>query len=174
VAAPQPAAAAPASASQPISAATTAPVRRPLAPAPAAEPQPQAAASAAVAAPTPAPASDAPAIAAPAAPSAQAPAATPVADTAALAAALPEAPSRTDVVAGFQAIQPQLAQCAAGKHGVAKIAATIANSGRVASALIEGQFSGTPEGSCMARAVRGARFPQFSQPNLKITYPIAF
>jgi len=102
------------------------------------------------------------------------PAATPAADPAALAAALPESPTRAEVTAGFQAIHDQLVQCAAGKHGVAKVAVTIANSGRVSSALIEGQFQGLPEGSCMARAVRSARFPQFSQPSLKVTYPIAF
>lgn len=88
--------------------------------------------------------------------------------------ALPETPSREQVTAGFQAVRDQLAQCAAGKHGVAKINATIANSGRVSYALIEGEFQGTPEGSCMARAVRAARFPQFSQPNLKVSYPVAF
>jgi hypothetical protein len=89
------------------------------------------------------------------------------------AIALPETPTREQVTAGFQAIREQLVQCAAGKHGVAQINATVANTGRVSYALIDGAFKGTPEGSCMARAVRTARFPQFSQANLKVAYPVA-
>jgi hypothetical protein len=56
---------------------------------------------------------------------------------------------------------------------VVSIDATLANSGRVAHAQIGGVFGGTPEGSCIARAVRGAHFPAFSQQSLKLTYPIA-
>jgi hypothetical protein len=87
--------------------------------------------------------------------------------------ALPETPSRADVVAGFEAVHDAIATCAAGKHGVVQIDATIANSGRVSRSLIVGVFSGTTEGSCMARAARAARFPQFSQPSLNVNYPIA-
>jgi len=94
-------------------------------------------------------------------------------DVAAALAALPQTPSREQVVAGFEAVQDALAQCAAGKHGVAEIDATIANSGRISHALIGGNFQGSPEGSCMARVVRGARFPQFRQPMLKVSYPVA-
>jgi hypothetical protein len=93
--------------------------------------------------------------------------------TAALAAPLPLTPTREQVVAGFEAIQPELVQCAAGKHGVAQISATIAGSGRISYALVGGKFQGTVEGSCMARVVRGARFPQFSQPTLKVSYPVS-
>jgi hypothetical protein len=87
--------------------------------------------------------------------------------------ALPEAPSREDVIAGFEKVRDALATCAAGKHGVVEIDATIASSGRVSRSLIAGVFQGTPEGSCMARAARTARFPQFSQPSLNVTYPVS-
>jgi hypothetical protein len=80
-------------------------------------------------------------------------------------------PTREQVAAGFDAVRPQLEQCAAGQHGVASVAATVVGSGRVSYAVVQGKFSGTPEGSCMALAVRKAQFPRFSQPNLKVVYP---
>lgn len=139
---------------------------------------------------------DAPAAAAPVASSSEpaappepvAPAATPSADQASAAvpaatatpeeaaaalAALPVTPTREQVVAGFDAIVPELVRCAAGKHGIAQLSATIAGSGRVSYALVDGQFQGSPEGSCMVRAVRTARFPQFTQPTLKVSYPVS-
>jgi predicted RNA-binding protein YlxR (DUF448 family) len=86
---------------------------------------------------------------------------------------LPEAPTREQVAAGFDSLQPELLRCAAGKAGVVVIDATLAGTGRVTYALIDGTvFKGTPEGSCMARAVRKARFPQFSQATLKVRDPV--
>ena len=87
--------------------------------------------------------------------------------------ALPEVPSRAEVSAGFDAVRGALATCAAGKHGVVDIDATVSGAGRVTYALIAGVFKGSPEGSCMARAVRAARFPQFSRASLKVSYPVA-
>jgi hypothetical protein len=101
------------------------------------------------------------------------PVATSPEDAAAALAALPQTPTREQVVAGFEAVQDQLVQCAAGKHGVAQIDATIASSGRISHALVGGEFTGSPEGSCMARVVRTAPFPQFRQPTLKVSYPVA-
>lgn len=86
---------------------------------------------------------------------------------------LPETPTRSQVIAGFESVRHQLTQCAAGKHGIAKVSATLMGSGRVAYALIDGVFRGTPEGSCMALAVRKATFPQFDQPKLTVLFPIA-
>jgi hypothetical protein len=62
---------------------------------------------------------------------------------------------------------------AQGKHGLTSIDVTIVNSGRVSRALVDGVFKGTPEGSCLARAVRGAHFPRFSQPSLRVSYPLS-
>jgi hypothetical protein len=89
------------------------------------------------------------------------------------AVALPETPTRAEVAAGFEAIRGALVACAEGKPGQLDIDATVANSGRVSHALIEGAFKGSSAGSCMARAVRTARFPQVSRPNLKVRYAIA-
>jgi hypothetical protein len=88
--------------------------------------------------------------------------------------ALPDLPSREDVAAGFQTVHEQLVRCAAGKHGIAKLDVTIAGTGRISHAVVDGAFAGTPEGSCMARAVRAARFPQFGQRHIKVSYPISF
>jgi hypothetical protein len=87
--------------------------------------------------------------------------------------ALPEALTREQVVAGFESTREALLQCAAGKHGIVTLTTTIANSGRVSRAVVEGVFQGSPEGSCMARAVRSARFQRFSQQSLNVTYPIS-
>jgi hypothetical protein len=89
------------------------------------------------------------------------------------AAALPELPTREDIVSGFEKIREGLLTCAAGKHGLVKIDATVAGTGRVAGVLIDGVFKGTPEGSCMARTVRTARFSPFSQATLKVSYPVS-
>jgi len=82
-------------------------------------------------------------------------------------------PTRDEVVEGFESVRLRVAACASGRSGVAEVRATIAGSGRVTHALIAGDFQGTPEGSCMARAVRTARFPSFDSPTLKVEYPFA-
>jgi hypothetical protein len=149
---------------------------RPALAAPSSQPQAANAGAAAVAVAAtahaaPAPAAVDPTVAAPA----SAIAVDPTAGVAASdeSGALPEAPARADVVAGFEQIRDDLVKCAGGKHGIVDIDATIANSGRVAHALIDGAFRGTPEGSCIARAVRTAHFPRFSQASLKVDYPLS-
>lgn len=87
--------------------------------------------------------------------------------------ALPELPAREDVVAALEQTRGSLVACAGQKHGIANADITIANSGRVSRVLIDGVFQGTPEGSCMARAIRAAHVARFSQPSLKVGYPFA-
>jgi len=122
-----------------------------------------------VAAPSDAPAAEAPVAEAPAAEAAAV--AAPVAE--APAADLPEAPSREQIIEGFEAVRADLLTCAAGNHGMLKSQATILGSGRVSQVLIDGVFRGTPEGSCMARTLRKAKFVAFSQPNVTISYPFS-
>ena len=86
---------------------------------------------------------------------------------------LPATPDRDAVIAAMRAIQPLVSACAEERHGVATVEITVGSSGRVRSALVTGDFAGTPEGSCVARAVRRARFPQFTQPTFEITYPFS-
>jgi hypothetical protein len=96
----------------------------------------------------------------------------PAAETTAVAD-LPQTPTREQVTAGFESVREAVLECAAGQHGVATIQASIAGSGRVAQALVSGAFQGTPAGSCIARAVRTAKFPSFSQDRLSVSYPFA-
>jgi hypothetical protein len=84
----------------------------------------------------------------------------------------PGSPSREDVVAALRAIQPQVSACRAARGGVVEVDITVSgSSGRVRNALVVGEFSGTREGSCVARAVRSARFPTFSRDTFHVRYP---
>lgn len=86
-------------------------------------------------------------------------------------AALPETPDRETIQAVLEARSAAVAACANGAHGLADIDIVIASTGRITTATVNGAFAGTPVGSCMARAVRGATFPPFSQPRFEVTYP---
>jgi hypothetical protein len=81
--------------------------------------------------------------------------------------------SRTQVQNSLESVRSQLQSCAAGVHGRTTANVTISGAGRVTYATIEGAFAGTPQGSCMARALRGAQFPQFASPQLRVRYPFA-
>lgn len=99
---------------------------------------------------------------------AEAPAAAPAPEN------LPESPSREDIKGGFESVRAEMETCAAGAHGMATTNVTIAGpTGRVTYATVDGLFAGTPQGSCMARAVRKARFPRFASPTLKVSYPFS-
>lgn len=84
---------------------------------------------------------------------------------------LPEAPSREQVAASFEAIASTVRSCTAQPLGMVPVRITVASSGRVTTALVTGRLAGTPEGSCIARAVRTARLPAFRQERLVIDYP---
>ena len=55
--------------------------------------------------------------------------------------------------------------------GLASVQITIGRNGRVKGAKVKGVFSGTPTGSCVKKAARGARFPKFKGTPITITYP---
>lgn len=108
-----------------------------------------------------------------AAPTVEAAPAAPAAVESGEVANLPELPTREAVTLGFEKIRDQISSCAAGKHGIVTLNATIVGAGRLSGVLVDGVFKGTPEGSCMARAARAASFPPFSQSTLKVSYPIS-
>jgi hypothetical protein len=84
----------------------------------------------------------------------------------------PDAPSRGDIMAAMASVRPAVNACAQGVGGVAQVRVTFSgSSGRVTSAMVEGQFAGTPQGSCIARAVRGASVPRFTQPTFSVLFP---
>jgi hypothetical protein len=80
-------------------------------------------------------------------------------------------PSREDVRRGLEQVRPQLSACAGGRHGAIDAQVTISGAGRVNYSVISGDFVGTPEGSCMARALRTATFPPFASTRFKVLYP---
>ncbi|AKF09706.1 Basic proline-rich protein precursor [Sandaracinus amylolyticus] len=85
---------------------------------------------------------------------------------------LPEMPGRDSVVAAMERIEASVSACAQGEHGTAIVAIVVAGeSGRVTSANVSGQFAGTPVGSCVARAVRNARFDRFERATFSVSYP---
>ncbi len=86
--------------------------------------------------------------------------------------ALPEQPARADVQRALSSVQTAVSACGNGQHGTAMVAITVSGSnGRVSAANVTGEFAGTPVGSCVARAVRGATFPRFSRASIVINYP---
>ena len=99
-------------------------------------------------------------------------AAAPAAAPAAGGGSGPETPGRSDVVSAMQGVTPAVQACGNGEHGQATVALTVSGStGRVTGANVTGQFAGTPVGSCIARAVRGATFPHFTRPTFTVNYP---
>lgn len=89
-------------------------------------------------------------------------------------AALPAHPDRDRVQSVLSGVSDAVAACAAGEHGTASVYVVVVSSGRVTTATVSGRFAGTPIGSCIARAVRTARFPRFSEERFEVTYPYSF
>jgi hypothetical protein len=87
------------------------------------------------------------------------------------APAVPEAPSRDAIVAGFNSVRDEVVACANGGGGVAPIEATIVSDGRITHATVGGYYQGTPQGSCIARALRKARFAPFARESIKVAFP---
>jgi hypothetical protein len=92
-------------------------------------------------------------------------------DTAHVSEVLPEQPTRDEIKRALEAIRPALKTCIGGAHGTTFANVTIASSGRVGHASIEGAFAGTPEGSCMARALRSATVPRFAADSMTVRFP---
>jgi outer membrane biosynthesis protein TonB len=91
--------------------------------------------------------------------------------SAAPASDLPAQPSRDDVRAALDAVIPELQKCAGSLHGTADVTMTVRSGGVVSYAVVAGTFAGTPEGSCIARTVKLAKFPAFSDPSVRVSYP---
>jgi predicted Zn finger-like uncharacterized protein len=118
-------------------------------------------------------------VAAAAKPAAPTAAATPAAATSSasdLPSDLPESPSRDETLAAMRGVEAAVRACNTGPEattGTAEVALTVAGStGRVTTANVTGITGNV--GSCIARAVRNARFPRFSKPTFSIKYPYRF
>ena len=90
--------------------------------------------------------------------------------TAPSASKLPAAPSRADVLAAMTRVHPAVVRCMDGAHGVVTADMKILSSGRVASANVSG--APAKAGSCIAGAVRKAKFPEFSAASIAVRYPM--
>jgi hypothetical protein len=86
---------------------------------------------------------------------------------------LPDSLGRSEVVAGMGKVKARVIACYDQYKvpGVANVALTIANSGKVQSANVTGTFAGTPTGDCVAKAVKGASFPPWRGAAMTINYP---
>ncbi|MDH5676149.1 MAG: zinc-ribbon domain-containing protein [Myxococcales bacterium] len=83
---------------------------------------------------------------------------------------LPKQPSRSEVISAMNGVKGAVQACAGGASGTAMVNITVAGStGRVTSAQVSG-VTGAP-GSCIAKAVRKAKFPKFSQSVFKVNFP---
>jgi hypothetical protein len=85
----------------------------------------------------------------------------------------PDTPAREDVVAALEPVREAVERCAAGRHGIAEVDLSVTGSGRVAHAMVGGDFVGSAQGSCIARVVRGAQFRAFKQPLFRVLYPFS-
>lgn len=78
---------------------------------------------------------------------------------------------RETVQSVMASVEPAVRACAGERHGTVQVDVVVQGTGRVSSATISGLFAGSAEGSCMARAVRQARFPGFTGEPLRFRYP---
>jgi hypothetical protein len=80
-------------------------------------------------------------------------------------------PDRAQVVAAMNAMTEQLKSCVGDEHGVADVTLTVRATGVVSHALVEGAFADSPQGSCIAKALRTTKLPAFGEPITRIEYP---
>ena len=88
-------------------------------------------------------------------------------------AALPETPGRDEVLAAMTPLRDAIRECADGRGGVAELDLSVASSGAVLNALVHGDYAGTPQGSCIARAARKASFAPFRRDRFRVLYPMS-
>ena len=86
--------------------------------------------------------------------------------------ALPATPGRADVLTAMRSVDAAVRSCAGDEKGKASVAVKVASSGRVTGVQVTG-LQGTA-GSCIARAVRKAKFPEFSKPTFSFDFPYRF
>lgn len=84
---------------------------------------------------------------------------------------LPDQPSRDQVISAMTSVKGAVSSCAkGGQGGVATVTVSVAGStGRVTNATVSGVTG--PTGSCVAQAVRKARFPKFQSKVFKVQFP---
>ena len=81
--------------------------------------------------------------------------------------------SREDISSGMSKVLGRVQGCydQHKESGTVMIAVTIDPGGSIASASATGKFAGTPTGTCVAEAVKKAKFPPWDGKAKKINYP---
>lgn len=80
--------------------------------------------------------------------------------------------AKDDIVKGMMGVRPKVQDCYQQYKvpGTAMVKVTVAPSGKVSTASVEGKFAGTPTGACVESAVKTAKFPASSG----LTFPYPF
>lgn len=103
-----------------------------------------------------------------------APAVVPASATAPARGNVATTPTREQIRSALAAMAPAVQACAEGRHGLASVNVVFHGaSGAMRSAVVSGPYAGSPEGSCIARAVRAAQVPSFSQSTFTVSYPFS-
>jgi predicted Zn finger-like uncharacterized protein len=85
---------------------------------------------------------------------------------------LQPSPTRDDVLSAMKGVTSAVQACGGGESGVAMSKVSVTGStGKVASVDVGGAFANSPVGTCIAKEVRKAKFPRFSQPSFSFSYP---
>lgn len=80
-------------------------------------------------------------------------------------------PTRAQISAALGPLAGQVRACGGPAGEVASVAVVFASNGSVRSASVGGSLAGTPAAGCIARVVRGAHVPAFTNPSFSVTYP---
>ena len=93
--------------------------------------------------------------------------------TAAPASDLPQMLNMNQIRTGMRKIRGRIQACydKFQIEGKATVRLTIKKNGAVSAAKVKGKFFGTDTGTCVAAAVKKARFPKFGGKDMTITYP---
>jgi len=93
--------------------------------------------------------------------------------TAVASEAAPIQPTAGDVKTAMDAVAPEVARCfdRYGVPGTADVFVEVGGDGDVIYSETRGTFFDTPTGTCVAAAVRQARFPRFLRAPMRLRYP---
>jgi predicted Zn finger-like uncharacterized protein len=86
---------------------------------------------------------------------------------------LPDQLEKSQIVQGMSSVKGKVGSCydQFKVPGMASVNVTIQKSGSISNASVGGSFAGTPTGSCVEKAVKGAHFPKFKGSAMSLTYP---
>ena len=81
---------------------------------------------------------------------------------------------RDDIIQAMSRVDPQVTACRHGSTTHVSIVIWFAGSGRVCGVTVPPEIEHTPEGSCIAQAIRAAVVPAFAGPYFQIRFPFPF